>query len=85
MQRNRPLNIVSYQELTPKILGQVIAYSEHRVFALAQLMNVNPFSQPGVELGKNILKELLPVFDDEKKMTELLDPATKSFFDLSKK
>ncbi len=85
MQRNRPLNIVSYQELTPKILGQIIAYSEHRVFALAQLMDVNPFSQPGVELGKNILKELLPVFDDEKKMTELLDPATKSFFDLSKK
>jgi len=85
MQRNRPMNIITYKRLTPKILGQLIAYCEHKVFALAQLMNINPFDQPGVELGKAILKEILPIFDDKKKIQKCLGNVTKSFFDLCEK
>jgi glucose-6-phosphate isomerase len=44
--------------LDPRSLGALIAFYEHRVFANAVLLGINPFDQFGVELGKDIAREL---------------------------
>ena len=42
----------------PRSLGALIAFYEHRVFANAALIGINPFDQFGVELGKQIARQL---------------------------
>jgi len=39
-------------------LGALIAFHEHRTFAGAVLMGINPFDQFGVELGKDIARKI---------------------------
>ena len=39
-------------------LGALIAFYEHRTFANAVLLGINPFDQFGVELGKEIARRL---------------------------
>ena len=39
-------------------LGALIAFYEHRTFANAVLLGINPFDQFGVELGKEIARKL---------------------------
>ena len=36
----------------------MIAFHEHRTFANAVLMGINPFDQFGVELGKKMAKDI---------------------------
>ena len=42
----------------PRSLGALIAFYEHRTFANAVLLGINPFDQFGVELGKQIARQL---------------------------
>ena len=46
------------QRLDARALGALIAFYEHRTFANAVLLGINPFDQFGVELGKEIAKKL---------------------------
>ena len=39
-------------------LGALLAFYEHRTFVNAALLNINPFDQFGVELGKQMANEL---------------------------
>jgi glucose-6-phosphate isomerase len=59
---NRPSNVLLAEELTPRLLGSLIALYEHNVFTQGVIWSINSFDQWGVELGKvlatNILKEL---------------------------
>jgi glucose-6-phosphate isomerase len=55
---NRPSATVLIERLDARSLGALIAFYEHRTFANAVLMGVNPFDQFGVELGKEIAREL---------------------------
>ncbi|GAB1260672.1 glucose-6-phosphate isomerase [Aurantivibrio plasticivorans] len=55
---NRPSNTLMLDELTPESLGALIAAYEHKVFTLSVLLNVNPFDQWGVELGKQLGKPI---------------------------
>jgi len=55
---NRPSTTVLYERLTPRVLGQLIALYEHRVFAESVLWNINAFDQPGVELGKQLAGDI---------------------------
>jgi glucose-6-phosphate isomerase len=57
---NRPSNTLFYQQLTPEILGSLIALYEHKVFVQGVIWNVNSYDQWGVELGKQLAKALLP-------------------------
>ena len=45
-------------DLDPATLGALIAFHEHRTFANAVLMGINPFDQFGVELGKDIARKI---------------------------
>ncbi|HZU65630.1 MAG TPA: glucose-6-phosphate isomerase [Novosphingobium sp.] len=55
---DRPSATILVDELTPAVLGALIAFHEHRTFANAVLMEINPFDQFGVELGKEIAKSI---------------------------
>jgi glucose-6-phosphate isomerase len=55
---DRPSTTLLLDELTPRTLGALIAFYEHRTFANAVLLGINPFDQFGVELGKAMAKAL---------------------------
>ncbi len=55
---NRPSTTILLDQVTPRSLGALIAFYEHRVFAGAVLFGINPFDQFGVELGKEMAKGL---------------------------
>ena len=63
---NRPTLTIIYKTLDPYALGRLIALYEHRVFVEAQLFGINAFDQWGVELGKELATELLPVVQGTK-------------------
>ena len=58
---NRPSSTIILPRLTPQILGSLIALYEHKVFVQGVIWEINSFDQPGVEAGKKINKELLPI------------------------
>lgn len=60
---NRPSVTILYRLLDPETLGRLIALYEHRVFVEAQLFRINAFDQWGVELGKELATNLLPVVE----------------------
>ena len=51
---NRPSATILLDRLDPATLGALLAFYEHRTFAAAVLMDINPFDQWGVELGKEM-------------------------------
>jgi glucose-6-phosphate isomerase len=58
---NRPSVTIAYHKLTPRTLGRIIALYEHRVFVEAAIWDINAFDQWGVELGKELATNLLPM------------------------
>lgn len=60
---NRPSMTILYRMLDPRTLGRLIALYEHRVFVEGVLYDINSFDQWGVELGKELATELLPVVE----------------------
>ena len=55
---NRPSTTILLDRLDPRTLGALIAFYEHRTFANAVLLGINPFDQFGVELGKRLARQL---------------------------
>ena len=60
---NRPSVTLVYPQLTPFVLGQIIAAYEHRVFVEGVILGINSYDQWGVELGKELATSLGPVID----------------------
>jgi glucose-6-phosphate isomerase len=60
---NRPSLTILYRSLDPRTLGRLIALYEHRVFVEGVLYDINSFDQWGVELGKELATQLLPVVE----------------------
>lgn len=57
---NHPTNTILAEELTPAMLGKLIALYEHKVFVQGTIWNVNSFDQWGVELGKVLARRIAP-------------------------
>jgi glucose-6-phosphate isomerase len=55
---NRPSATILLDDCDAATLGALIAFHEHRTFANAVLMGINPFDQFGVELGKKMAKDM---------------------------
>lgn len=55
---NRPSTFLLLQQLDPASLGALIALYEHRVFVTGAIWGINSFDQWGVELGKNLARDL---------------------------
>ncbi|RJY08665.1 glucose-6-phosphate isomerase [Aurantiacibacter aquimixticola] len=55
---NRPSATILCDDLDAFTFGALVAFHEHRTFASAVLLDINPFDQFGVELGKEIAKKI---------------------------
>lgn len=73
---NHPTTTILADELTPAVLGQLIALYEHKVFVQGAVWNIDSFDQWGVELGKVLAKQLEPALVDGSHMEDL-DPSTR--------
>jgi glucose-6-phosphate isomerase len=73
---NRPSSTVLLDRLDARSLGALIAFYEHRTFANAVLLGINPFDQFGVELGKQIARQLAEGADEGG-----VDPSTRALME----
>ena len=73
---NQPSSTLLLQELNPYSLGMLIALYEHKVFVQSVLWNINSFDQWGVEKGKEIANQLLPILNGEQTNLDGLDAST---------
>jgi glucose-6-phosphate isomerase len=73
---NRPSTTILLDRLDPRALGALIAFYEHRTFANAVLLGINPFDQFGVELGKEIARQLAEGADENS-----LDTSTRALME----
>jgi glucose-6-phosphate isomerase len=70
---NRPSSTFLYKKMSPRVLGQLIALYEHKVFVQGVIWNINSFDQWGVELGKELAHTLTPIIAEAGRSTEELD------------
>ncbi len=73
---DRPSATILLEQLDARSLGALLAFYEHRTFANAVLLGINPFDQFGVELGKDIARELGEVGDGA-----AFDPSTRALME----
>lgn len=66
---NRPTNSILFKKLTPHTLGSLIAMYEHKIFVQGVIWNIYSFDQWGVELGKQLAKQILPELENEDEVT----------------
>lgn len=59
---NHPTNTLLADELTPRMLGILMALYEHKIFVQGVIWNVYSFDQWGVQLGKVLAKNVLKDF-----------------------
>ena len=62
---NRPSNTIVADELTPGVLGKLVALYEHSVFTQGTIWSINSFDQWGVELGKQLAQRIIPELESE--------------------
>ncbi|MEU5637528.1 glucose-6-phosphate isomerase [Streptomyces rishiriensis] len=61
---DRPTTTILARELTPSVLGQLVALYEHKVFVQGAVWNIDSFDQWGVELGKVLAKRVEPALTE---------------------
>jgi glucose-6-phosphate isomerase len=62
---NRPTNTILAPELSPRVLGELVASYEHKVFTQGVIWGINSFDQWGVELGKSLALRIVPELTSE--------------------
>ncbi|HLL33422.1 MAG TPA: glucose-6-phosphate isomerase [Streptomyces sp.] len=72
-----PTTTILARELTPSVLGQLVALYEHKVFVQGAVWNIDSFDQWGVELGKVLAKRVEPALTEGADVPGL-DPSTKA-------
>ena len=78
MKADRPTATVILPRISPATVGQFLYMYEVAVSYMGELLQINTYDQPGVELGKKATFALMgrPGYEDLKK--EILPVATKS-------
>jgi len=66
---NRPTNSILFKIMTPRTLGRLIAFYEHKIFVQGVIWNIYSFDQWGVELGKQLANQILPELSDANPVT----------------
>lgn len=66
---NKPSNSILIKKITPKALGSLIAFYEHKIFVQGIIWNIFSFDQWGVELGKQLAGRILPELEDDQPVT----------------
>jgi len=57
---NRPSSTILAPALTPRVLGELVALYEHKVFTQGTIWQIDSFDQWGVELGKSLANRIEP-------------------------
>ena len=73
---NRPSNTILADELTPTVLGKLVALYEHTVFTQGTIWQINSFDQWGVELGKVLAQRIIPELESKTEPTLKHDSST---------
>ena len=81
---NKPTNSFLIKEITPFTLGELIAIYEHKIFVQGIIWNIYSFDQWGVELGKQLAKNILPELENDTEIT-LHDSSTNGLINEFKK
>ncbi|MDI1289189.1 MAG: glucose-6-phosphate isomerase, partial [bacterium] len=82
MPGNRPVTIMTVEELTPFSLGALIALYEHSVFVQGAIWGIDSFDQWGVELGKKVAMGILGDLRNGTAEDPALDAPTKASVEL---
>ncbi|HJB47958.1 MAG TPA: glucose-6-phosphate isomerase [Candidatus Olsenella excrementigallinarum] len=67
---NRPTTSIFGIDLTPHALGELIALYEHITFVEGTVWGLDSYDQWGVELGKQLAKQITPAFHDDAALAE---------------
>lgn len=78
---NRPTTSIIAPDLTPAVLGQLIALYEHITFTQGVVWGIDSFDQWGVELGKQLAVELGPAVAGDATAAGEQDPSTRALID----
>ena len=57
---NHPTTSILLPEMSPRVLGQLIALYEHKTFTQGAIWGIDSFDQWGVELGKELAQAIVP-------------------------
>jgi len=80
---NKPTNSIVFKKLDPHTMGALLAMYEHKVFVQGIVWNINSFDQWGVELGKQLAEDILPVLIN-REQTDDYDCSTDGLLDYCK-
>ncbi|XP_051953333.1 glucose-6-phosphate isomerase-like [Xyrauchen texanus] len=83
-QGNKPTNSIIFKKLTPYTLGVLIAMYEHKIFIQGVMWEINSFDQWGVELGKQLAKNIEPELQDSAEVSSH-DSSTNGLINFLKK
>ena len=81
---NRPTTSIFGQQLTPHALGELIALYEHITFVEGTVWGLDSYDQWGVELGKQLAKQITPAFHDDAALAQQ-DASTQALIDYYRK
>ena len=81
---NRPTTSIFGTELNPHTLGELIALYEHITFVEGTVWGIDSFDQWGVELGKQLAKQITPAFHDDAAL-EKQDASTRALIEYYRK
>ncbi|WP_300401726.1 glucose-6-phosphate isomerase [Nocardioides sp.] len=75
---NRPTTSIMAPELSPSVLGQLIALYEHITFTQGVVWGIDSFDQWGVELGKALAQQISPAVAGDDEVAARQDPSTQA-------
>lgn len=78
---NKPSTTIVIPSLSPYYLGALVALYEHKVFVQSVIWDINPFDQWGVEMGKIIAQDLMPILSNQES-NRALDQSTSGLIQL---
>ena len=77
---NRPTTSIFGVDLTPEALGSLIALYEHITFVEGVVWGIDSYEQWGVELGKQLARQITPAFHDDEAL-DTQDASTKALIE----
>ncbi|MGB3954491.1 MAG: glucose-6-phosphate isomerase [Brooklawnia sp.] len=78
---NKPTTSIMAPELSPRVLGELIALYEHITFVEGVVWGINSFDQWGVELGKVLASQIAPAVTGDDDALNAQDASTRNLID----
>ena len=79
---NRPSNVILADQLTPAVLGKLVALYEHTVFTQGAIWSIDSFDQWGVELGKQLAQKIVTELESKEEPALSHDSSTSALIQM---